>query len=137
MRLHHVQVAIPRGGEPEARRFYVEGLGLTEVDKPEPLRGRGGIWVRHDDGSEGDGAEIHLGVEEPFVPARKAHPALLLGDPADLDEVAATLEGLGFEVDHSERETFPGHLRCHAFDGHGNRVELLAPPGRLSDRAGG
>lgn len=123
MRLHHVQVAIPAGGEEEARRFYVEGLGLAEVEKPALLRARGGLWVR----SPG-GAELHLGVEEPFRPARKAHPALLLDDVADLAAAAARLSGLGFEVDHAERETFPGHVRCHAFDGHGNRVELLAPP---------
>ena len=123
MRLHHVQVAIPAGGEDLARRFYVAGLGLTEVDKPEPLRGRGGLWLR----SPG-GAELHLGVEEPFHPARKAHPALLLDDVAALDAVTARLTEAGFEVDHAERETFPGHLRAHTFDGHGNRVELLASP---------
>ena len=123
MRLHHVQVAIPAGGEDLARRFYVEGLGLAEVEKPEPLRARGGLWVR----SPG-GAEVHLGVEDPFSPARKAHPALLLDDVAALDAAADRLTTLGFEVDHAERDTFPGHLRCHTFDGHGNRVELLAPP---------
>ena len=123
MRLHHVQVAIPAGGEPEARRFYIEGLGLSEVEKPAPLRARGGLWARH-----AGGAEIHLGVEEPFRPARKAHPALLLDDVAALDATADRLARLGFEVNHAERATFPGHLRCHAFDGHGNRVELLAPP---------
>lgn len=123
MRLHHVQVAIPPGGEDLARRFYVEGLGLTEVDKPAPLRSRGGLWVR-----SAGGAELHLGVEDPFRPARKAHPALLLDSTEELDAASERLAGLGFEVDDRERETFPGHLRCHAFDGHGNRVELLAPP---------
>jgi len=118
-----VQVAIPAGGEHLARRFYVEGLGLAEVEKPEALRARGGLWVR----SPG-GAELHLGVEEPFRPARKAHPALLLDDIAALDAAAGRLVELGFEVDHTERDTFPGHVRCHTFDGHGNRVELLAPP---------
>ena len=122
MRLHHVQVAIPAGGEPVARRFWVDGVGMTEVEKPAPLRGRGGLWVRHP-----GGAEVHLGVEDPFVPARKAHPALLMDTVAALDEVAARLADLGFEVDHGERETFPGHLRCHVRDGHGNRVELLTP----------
>ena len=122
MRLHHVQLAIPTGGEDVARRFYIEGLGLTEVAKPEPLRDRGGLWLRD------PGVEIHLGVEEPFRPARKAHPALLLADAAALGVTGERLEALGFAVDHSERETFPGHVRLHAFDGHGNRVELLAPP---------
>ena len=106
-----------------ARRFYVEGLGLPEVDKPDPLRARGGMWLRWT-----GGAELHLGVEEPFRPARKAHPALLLDDVAALDAIADRLDRLGFDVDHRERMTFPGFVRCHTFDAHGNRVELLAPP---------
>jgi catechol 2,3-dioxygenase-like lactoylglutathione lyase family enzyme len=123
MRLHHVQVACPPGGEDVARRFYAEGLGLPEVPKPDELAGRGGAWFRWP-----DGAEIHVGVEDPFTPARKAHPALLLDAVATLETTAARLVDLGFEVDWSQRDTFPLHVRCHAFDGHGNRVELLARP---------
>ena len=119
MRLHHVQVACPPGGEDVARAFWSDGLGLVEVEKPPDLRARGGAWFR----SPG-GAEVHVGVEDPFVPARKAHPAFVVGD---LDEVATRLHDLGFEVDVSQRDTFPGHVRFHAFDAHGNRVEVLAP----------
>ncbi|GAA5145681.1 VOC family protein [Nocardioides marinquilinus] len=125
--LHHVQVACPRGGEDAVRRFYAEGLGLVEVDKPEPLRGRGGLWLRGHDADGAVIAELHVGVEEPFAPARKAHPAFVLASPSDLDETGRRLAGLGFEVDHRERYTFPGYERLHAFDPHGNRVELLAP----------
>ena len=126
MRLHHVQVCCPRGGEDEARRFYGTGLGLTEVDKPVELAGRGGVWFRAHDGAGAVVAELHVGVEEPFRPARKAHPALVLGTVAELEEVAARLTSLGYEVDRSEWETFPGYYRVHSGDGHGNRVELLA-----------
>lgn len=127
MRLHHVQVACPSGGEATARRFYVEGLGLTEVDKPADLQGRGGAWFRGYDGAVVT-AEIHVGVEEPFAPARKAHPALVVDGSARLDELGDHLTGLGYEVDQSQRHTFPGHERLHTFDGHGNRVEILAAP---------
>jgi len=119
MRLHHVQVACPVGGEDEARRFYADGLGMTEVDKPDDLKARGGAWFRS------SGAEIHVGVEDPFAPARKAHPALLVDSVAQLESLAARLEGLGFEVDWSQRHTFPGYERFHAYDAHGNRVEVL------------
>ena len=122
MRLHHVQVACPPGGEDGARRFYGEGLGLTEVEKPAALRARGGAWFRAE-----QGAEVHVGVEDPFVPVRKAHPALLLADVAELEAVGARLTGLGFEVDWSQRHTFDGYERLHTFDRHGNRVELLSP----------
>jgi catechol 2,3-dioxygenase-like lactoylglutathione lyase family enzyme len=123
MRLHHVQVACPPGGEDAARRFYVDGLGLTEVEKPEDLRARGGCWFRAYDDSGAVSAELHVGVEDPFAPARKAHPAFAV---RDLGAVAARLRGLGFEVDESQRDSFPGHVRLHTFDAHGNRVEVLA-----------
>jgi|GEM_PF-398849 len=126
MRLHHVQVACPPGGEPAARAFYVEGLGLVEEPKPESLRGRGGLWVRHRDADGAVTLELHVGVEDPFAPARKAHPALLLDSVAELDAVAARLRALGCEVDESQRHTFAGFERLHTFDAHGNRVELLA-----------
>ena len=134
MRLHHVQVACPVGGEDVARRFYVEGLGMTEVEKPADLRARGGLWVRSSDRSNGIPAEIHLGVEDSFTPARKAHPALLLDGVDELDALADRLGDLGYDVDTSQRETFPGYLRFHTFDGHGNRVEVLAPAEAVAER---
>ena len=123
MRLHHVQVACPPGGEDAARRFWADGLGMAEVDKPADLVGRGGCWFRAHDATGAVTAELHVGVEAPFAPARKAHPAFVV---ADLDEVATRLRALGFEVDDSQRDTFPGHVRFHTSDGHGNRVEVLA-----------
>ena len=129
MRLHHVQVAMPRGGEASARRFYAEGLGLVEVDKPADLAARGGAWFRAYDAAGSATAEIHVGVETPFTPARKAHPALVVDDEAALELAARRLRDLGFAVDDRERETFPGYLRFHTSDAHGNRVEVLAPRG--------
>ena len=117
MRLHHVQVSCPPGGEDAARRFYGEGLGIREVDKPPVLAARGGCWFR------GGALEVHVGVEEDFAPARKAHPAFLV---EDIDAVGVRLEELGFAVDRAEEHTFPGHRRFHTCDGNGNRVELLA-----------
>jgi len=126
MRLHHVQVACPRGGEDGARRFYGDGLGMTEVEKPDDLKARGGAWFRAFDSRGGTSAEIHVGVEDPFAPARKAHPALVLDSVAELEIVAARLTSLGFDVDVSQRHPFPGYQRFHTFDAHGNRVEVLA-----------
>jgi len=126
VRLHHVQVACPQGGEDAARRFYVDGLGMAEVDKPADLAGRGGCWFR----SGTDGvvtAEIHVGVEAEFAPARKAHPAMLLDSVAELERIAASVLAAGFEVDWSERTTFAGFERFHTADGNGNRVEVMAP----------
>ncbi len=133
LRLHHVQVGCPRGGEEPARRFWVDGLGLTEVDKPAPLRGRGGAWFVARDDAGAVLAEVHVGVEEPCAPPRRAHLALHVGDVARLEALIADLRApvlveLGVEVDTREADTFPGYRRVHVRDPHQNRVELLASP---------
>jgi catechol 2,3-dioxygenase-like lactoylglutathione lyase family enzyme len=114
--LHHVQLAMPAGGEDEARAFYGGILGLTEVDKPLALAGRGGCWFR------GAGVELHLGVDEPFAPARKAHPAFVVDD---LDGLERRLNRAGHRTagDHP----FDGYRRLHATDPFGNRLEFLVP----------
>ena len=111
-RLDHVQVAIPAGGEEAGRAFYGGLLGLTETAKPEPLRASGGVWF---------GEGLHLGVEDPFAPARKAHPGFTVDD---LDAAAERLGRAGHEVVWDDR--WPGVRRFHTFDPFGNRVELLA-----------
>ncbi|HEX6443834.1 MAG TPA: VOC family protein [Streptosporangiales bacterium] len=113
--LHHVQLAIPPGGEDAARAFFVGVLGMTEVAKPPELAARGGLWVR------ADSLEIHLGVEPGFRPARKAHPGIRV---ADLDALAAALAAAGVEPRWDG--TFPGHRRFYADDPHGNRLEFIA-----------
>ena len=126
MRLHHVQVASPPGGEDASRQFYGAGLGLTEVEKPAALQSRGGLWFRSIDPAGEIGAEIHVGIEDPFSPALKAHPAFILASVAELDAVGERLRSLGFSVDRRDRDTFDGYVRFHTNDAHGNRVEVLA-----------
>lgn len=124
-----MQLACPPGGEDAARRFWVEGMGLTEVAKPPALAARGGAWFRWYDAAGAVGLEVHVGVEDGFVPARKAHPAVLLDDLEQHEALAARLVALGHEVDRGQADTLPGHRRWHTHDAHGNRVEVLAPAG--------
>jgi catechol 2,3-dioxygenase-like lactoylglutathione lyase family enzyme len=112
--IDHVQVAAPRGCEDDARAFYGVLLGLEEIPKPEPLRARGGAWFR------AGAQELHVGVEEPFAPARKAHPALVASDLAALRE---RLAGAGHEV-HDD-DALPGTPRFYVHDPFGNRLEIL------------
>ena len=114
--IHHVQLACPRGSEPASRAFYRDLLGLAELTKPPVLAARGGCWF------QGHGVELHLGVEEPFAPARKAHPGLLW---LDLRQLAARLEAAGYPCAWSDE--LPGYDRFHTHDPHGNRLEFLAP----------
>jgi len=111
--IDHVQVAAPAGCEAEARAFYGGLLGLEELPKPEPLAARGGCWFR------AGAQELHVGVEEPFAPARKAHPGLVVDDLAALAE---RLRGQGIEV--RPDDSLPGVIRAHVADPFGNRLEL-------------
>jgi catechol 2,3-dioxygenase-like lactoylglutathione lyase family enzyme len=114
MRLHHVQVSCPRGGEGVARVFYGSVLGLVEVEKPSTLASRGGVWFR------GQAYELHVGIEEHFRPATKAHPAFAVDD---IDQVAERLRQAGHPV--SWDNDLPGYRRFYTRDGAGNRVEIL------------
>lgn len=125
MRLHHVQVSMPRGEEDAARAFYADALGLTEVPKPGVLAQRGGCWFRAVDGSGAVTVEIHLGVDEPFTPARKAHPALVVDSSEELAELGRRIEAAEFEVSWAEQHTLDGFERFHCRDGFGNRIEVL------------
>lgn len=112
--LDHVQLACPPGSEDDARAFYGGLLGLREIEKPAPLRSRGGVWF------ECGAQQLHLGVEEPFTPARKAHPALRTESVEALEELAARLGDVQWDED------LPGYRRFYARDPFGNRLELLA-----------
>jgi hypothetical protein len=106
---------MPRGAEETARRFFVGLLGMLEVPKPAELAKRGGCWFAS--GS----VQIHLGVEEDFRAAKKAHPALR----------CTHYEGLISRMRHAgvvvqDDDSIPGVRRCHVFDPFGNRIELIA-----------
>jgi len=107
--LDHIQLAIPKGSENIARAFYGGKLGLIEVEKPTALAGRGGCWF------EGPGIKLHLGVETPFQPARKAHPALVVDD----------LEAAQVALNGGEISALPGLRRFFVADPFGNRIEVL------------
>ena len=118
--LHHVQVAAPPGCEDGARQFYGALLGLAELEKPPLLAGRGGCWFAL------GGNELHVGVEDPFQPASKAHPALAVESTAALDALAAALESAGIGVRWADDAEIPGQRRFHVNDPWGNRLELVA-----------
>lgn len=111
--LDHVQVAAPPGCEAATRAFYGGLLGMEELRKPDALRARGGCWFR------AGGQELHVGVEERFVPARKAHPGLVA---SDLDVIRARLREAGVAFEDDARIAAVDRLFVH--DPFGNRLEL-------------
>ncbi len=114
LKLDHVQLAMPAGREDEARGFYAGVLGLIEVPKPPDLARKGGAWFKS------EGIEVHLGVEEGFRPAKKAHPAFVV---ADLEVLKAALRRAGHEV--TMGSPIAGRTRCFTVDPFGNRLEFL------------
>ena len=114
LRLDHVQLAIPESTEDLCRAFYVGLLGMKEAQKPPALAKRGGLWL------EIGSVRIHLGVEEDFRPARKAHPAIAV---ADLDALAALLSEAGHEP--AWDDAIPGVRRFYVQDPAGNRIEFM------------
>jgi hypothetical protein len=111
--IDHVQIAAPPDCEPAARMFYSKLLGLEELPKPEPLRARGGVWFR------AGAQELHVGVEEPFAPARKAHPGFV---DSDLDALRRRLSAA--EADYADDDKIAGVDRLFVNDPFGNRLEV-------------
>lgn len=113
--LDHIQLAMPAGGEEQAREFFVGLLNFAEIEKPAELKKRGGAWF------QSAGVQVHLGVEENFRPARKAHPAFLV---SGLSALIQKIKAAGYEVDDSQ-PPLDGYQRIHIFDPFGNRIELM------------
>jgi catechol 2,3-dioxygenase-like lactoylglutathione lyase family enzyme len=111
---HHVQLAMPPGGEDAATAFYAGALGMEPLEKPSHLQGRGGQWFR------AGHLELHLGVQDGFAPSAKAHPALLV---RGLRALRAALEEAGSSIEDDTH--LEGHERCYVRDPFGNRLELI------------
>lgn len=111
----HIQIAIPPGEEDQARVFYRDILGFNEIPKPAELAKRGGAWF------QSESAQLHLGSEQDFHPARKAHPAFIVDE---LDMLITKAQGAGFETDTTQ-PPLDGYKRAHVFDPFGNRIELM------------
>jgi catechol 2,3-dioxygenase-like lactoylglutathione lyase family enzyme len=114
--IHHIQLAMPRGEEDRGRAFYGELLGLIEIPKPASLNERGGLWFQIGP------LEIHLGIEDDFRPAKKAHPGLLVDD---LKTLVTRLEAGGHRA--KPDNLLEGYDRAYVNDPFGNRIELLEP----------
>ncbi|MFC5467436.1 VOC family protein [Cohnella suwonensis] len=116
MGIDHVQLAAYSGCEPEAREFYGDLLGWTEIPKPAALAGRGGVWFQC-------GAhQVHIGVQQNFAPAMKAHPAFEVRN-LDILRERFIKHHIGV-IDDRARED-EDVRRFYVDDPFGNRLEFL------------
>ena len=118
--IDHVQLTIPPGNEhlEAARRCYIDAFGLREVEKPEALRARGGLWFEGGDPARGGAFQVHLGVEEPLETRR--HPAFVTDN---LTALRARCEAAGLRT--LDDVPLAGRERFNVFDPFGNRIEML------------
>ncbi len=114
--IDHVQLAAPEGCETEARRFFGELLGWTEIPKPENLRQRGGVWFQC--GTH----QVHIGVQKNFVPATKAHPAFCV---QNIDALREYLLDNNVRVIDDDARADEDVKRFYLTDPFGNRLEFL------------
>ncbi len=114
MKLDHIQIAMPSGGEDDARSFFSGLLGMVEEDKPYPLSTRGGCWFRK--GS----VIIHVGVDKDFVPQKKGHPGFIF---PDLKELERKLKKEGYDVIWDN--ALADRTRFYSNDPFGNRIEFM------------
>jgi catechol 2,3-dioxygenase-like lactoylglutathione lyase family enzyme len=111
--IDHIQIALPPSGEDKAQAFYGDLLGFNEIPKPPQLAKRGGAWF------QSENAQLHLGIELDFCPARKAHPAFIVDD---LGALIHRAQHAGFETDTTQ-PPLDGYKRAHVFDPFGNRID--------------
>lgn len=107
--IDHIQLAAPAGSEDEARRFFSGILGFEEAEKPDELKKRGGVWF------QSGKVHIHIGIEEPFSAAKKAHPGF------EVENIEALMELLKEKgIQFTEDDKLPGAKRFYVDDPFGN-----------------
>lgn len=112
--IDHIQLAAPKGSENVSRQFFSGILGFEEIEKTDTLKKNGGVWF-----ASGN-IQIHIGIEEPFSPAKKAHPAFEINN---LEQLKKHLSNN--KIDFLEDDKLPNANRIYIFDPFGNRIELL------------
>lgn len=115
LEIDHVQITIPKGMEEQGIAFYCGVLGLSQIEKPEALKPRGGFWLQ-----AGDRA-VHIGTEDGVERrATKAHVAYRISNLSGWRE---KLSQHGVVIE--EQVPIPGYNRFEFRDPFGNRVELI------------
>ncbi len=113
MRLSHINITMPKGGEDAARRFYGGLLNLPEIPKPEAIRSRGGVWF------DAGGLDVHVSIEESRTgPDAYRHFGL---ECEDVDSLRKRLESAGVVTDDGRPAPWK---RFFVRDPFGNRIEI-------------
>src|SRR3990170_1752175 len=117
LRIDHVQITAPRAREREAHLFYVNVLGLRELERPRTIPTSVLSFALD------EVTELHIVlVENPFRPPLSDHFAMAVDD---LESVKRRLADSN--VSYSPSPVRAGYERVFVQDPFGNRIEFLAP----------
>jgi catechol 2,3-dioxygenase-like lactoylglutathione lyase family enzyme len=112
-RLDHIMLCIPHGKEEEARAFYTNVLGLTEIKDPGHPIPKGAIWFQMGD------IQLHVRAEDNYQISNR-HPAFQVGD---INQCRQLLESNGIVI--KNERPMPGKERISFRDPFGNNIELI------------
>jgi catechol 2,3-dioxygenase-like lactoylglutathione lyase family enzyme len=116
MRVQHVSVPMPPGGQERARQFYGGVLGMREKTPPSSLAQQQLVWFDAGDG----GHEVHLFTDE-YMESRSAAQHLCL-QVDSLSDYRGRLAEQGVAIE--EATAIHNRPRLFVHDPFGNLIEM-------------
>src|SRR3989440_6923995 len=133
LRIEHVQVAIPLGGQDRARAFYSGVLGFSEIQKPASMAERKSIWF------VAGAVNLHLGIEADFHPAKRDRKSTRLNSSHDQISYAVFCLKKKKSLEARDAEALPRPGPLHLLPSRRTVLAARRPDSdrRLVGRAGG
>jgi len=113
IRADHIHICVPTERLEEAKQFYMNIIGLSQIERPDHLFSTAGYWFNIGD------IQLHIGAE-PALSRSIRHTAFAVSDVAAARE---RLEKNNVEI--VEEPLVPGRTRFAFIDPFGNSMELL------------
>lgn len=113
-RIDHVNLTVPRAMEEACIAFYLDVLGLKQIEKPPELKARGGAWFEFPDRTQ-----LHISLDDTAAPLSRRHVCMLT---TNLDGARAHLAAHGLAIE--DGGTAEGLTRFFVRDPAGNRLEI-------------
>ncbi|HEY3780663.1 MAG TPA: VOC family protein [Fimbriimonadaceae bacterium] len=113
--IDHVAITMPVGSEPAALTYFRDLLELPELEKPDSLKHKGGVWF-----ALPAGVQLHLQAEAAHLGAKRAHPALAT---SNIEEIESRLRSGGYSTEWDT--ALAPRKRFYTQDPFGNRLEFI------------
>lgn len=122
LRVDHIHLTVGEDKLKECRDFYVDVLGLEEIERLSNSHKPRGVWMQI------EGIEVHIGVEEGVDRLNtRSHTAFEVGDLEAMHRLVLDYPN----IDVGPIESNDRFSRFNVRDPAGNRIELLRRHGRF------